>query len=155
MKAQFKASPERVYALLTDAQFLVDRCLAVGELEVDCDIEEHDDLTEIKLSRLVSRDLPGFISKLFDSRQTLKMREEWQQDSDDSWSGSYVINVQNQPVTITADFQLCSADDGCCYTIEHKVKSKVPLIGGRISKYILAETRRGCAAELEYLREQL
>jgi hypothetical protein len=155
MKTELKADAQRVYALLTDVQFLLDRCKGVGDIDANCDIEEHDDVTEIRLNRKVLRNLPGFLSRLFDSEQTLKKHEEWRQDNDESWSGSYVVDIENQPVTITAKFRLFPTDVGCCYTIEHKVKSKIPLIGGWVGKYILGLVERGCAAELEYLREQL
>jgi hypothetical protein len=155
MKTQFKSEAGRVYALLTDSRFLLDRCVGVGELEPECNIEQHEHHTEIRLKRRVVRDLPGFLSKLFDSEQTLNMREEWHQENDGSWSGSYVMDIENQPVTVTANFRLFPSDEGCCYTIEHKVKCRIPVIGGRVGKYILGQVESGCAAELEYLREQL
>ena len=73
----FTAGVERVFALLTDADFLVDRCLALGELAADCTVEDDDDEVVITLNREVERNLPAFLSRLFESRQNVEMVERW------------------------------------------------------------------------------
>jgi hypothetical protein len=157
MKADYKADTERVYSLLTDEQFLVDRCIGLGDLEAECDIEEQGDVTVIRLTRKLVRDLPVLLSKLFNPEQTLKLREEWREDEDSEGSrvGKFVIEVRNQPITIFADFRLDPTVEGCRYTIKHKVKSRIPLVGSRVNKYVLRQIEAGCKKQMEYLRNHL
>ena len=45
MEYKFQASADRVFALLTDGVYLVDRWLALGELSADCTVEDDNDET--------------------------------------------------------------------------------------------------------------
>lgn len=155
MHYEFDHDAESVFDLLTDPQFLVDRCLSLGELEADCEVEEQEDVTVVKLTRKLRRDLPRFLAKIMDPVQTMKMTEQWQPDGEGGWSGEYTFTVEGQPVTIGATFQLYPTDAGSCYSIEHRVKAKIPLIGGKVEKYIQGQAEEGCADELDYVKEQL
>jgi len=151
----FEFDTERVFNLLTDPQFLVDRCLDLGELEASCEVEQQGDTAVINLTRKLKRNLPRFLAKIMDPVQTIQMREQWQPDGEGGWNGDYTFTVQGQPVSVGARFELCSTDSGCRYSIAHRVKADIPLIGRRIEKYIQGQAEEGCAAELDYLQAQL
>lgn len=155
MYYEFDHDVESIFKLLTDPQFIVDRCLALGELDADCEVVDKGETTEIKLARKVRRDFPSFLSRLFDPVQTMQMIERWKPDSEGGWKGKITIDIDGQPVTIGANFELYPTDDGCCYSIEHWAKAKIPLIGGRVEKYILGQMVEGNTAELDYLRDHL
>ncbi len=147
----FTASVERVFALLTDADFLVDRCLALGELAADCTIEDDDDEVVITLNREVERNLPAFLSRLFESRQNVEMVERWSRRG-----GRFTLKVIGQPVTVTAQMKLrADPAGGCTYTVQHTAKANVPLIGRRLESFILGQTEAGARAELDYLATAL
>lgn len=155
MSYEFDCDVDSVAALLNDPQFLVDRCLELGELEAECEVADEGDTTVIHLTRKVERDLPAFLSKIFDPVQTLQMTEEWQSDGEGGWSGEFAIDIEGQPVSIAANFELYPTAAGSCYTIEHQVKARIPLIGGKVEKFVLRQTKDTCRAELDYLRDQL
>ncbi len=155
MHYEFEHDVERIFASLSDPQFLVDRCLELGELEAGCEIAQEGERIEISLARKVKRDLPRFLARILDPVQTMLMTECWQPDGEGGWSGDYTVEVEGHPVTITANFELYPTDDGCCYSIEHQAKAKIPLISGKVEKYVLGQATEGCTAELDYLREHL
>ena len=150
----FKHDVDTVYEVLTDPQFLVDRSLAIGELSAECDVEETDSGAVISLTREVERDLPKILAKIFDPVQILQMTETWRENGD-SWEGEWTIEVQGQPVTITGDFKLVPTAGGSRYTVGHKAKAKVPLVGKQVEKYILGQTTEGANDELAYAGEYL
>jgi hypothetical protein len=152
---EFEHNAESVFTKLTDPQFLVDRCLSLGELEASCEVEEQQDQTVVSLTRKLKSDLPRFLAKMLDPVQTMHMTEQWQSDGEGGWTGEYTFDMEGQPVCIRANFELYPTDAGCCYSIEHRVKANIPLIGGRIEKYIHGQAEQGCADELGYLQEQL
>jgi len=156
MSLQFKfdQSVDEVFELLSDPDFLVERSLALGELEADCEVEEYEDCIVIKMARTVEPEMPAFLAKIFGSTQSLDMEETWQRNGDD-WEGSYEIKVGGQPVTMEANFSLTADGDGSCYEIEHFCTAKIPLVGRKIEKQMLAETSGGATAELEYLQQKL
>jgi len=152
---EFDQDAQSVFNLLTDPQFLVDRCLELGELEASCDVEERGDSTVILLTRKVEQDLPRFFAKVFDPVQTIHMTETWQPDDSGGFAGEYTFVIEGQPISISATFELFPADNGCCYVIDHRVKAKVPVIGGRIEKYIQGQAAEGCVSELECAQQSL
>ena len=151
---EFEHDVQSVYEALTDPQFLVDRCLALGELSAECDVEEGEESTVVNLTREVSRDLPSILARVFDSVQLMDMREDWCPDGE-GWRGSWKMEVRGQPVTITASFELQPAAKGCRYSVSHSVKAKIPLVGGRLEKYILGQTADGASDELAYVGDYL
>lgn len=152
---EFEHDVESVFNLLTDPEFLVDRCLELGELEASCDINQQGDTTVVKLTRKLERELPGFLAKMMDPVQTMNIKEQWQSDTEDGWVGEYIFEVEGQPVSISAKFELYPTDMGSCYSIEHKASAKIPLVGRKIEKFIHTQAEEGCTAELDYLRDQL
>ena len=152
---EFEHDVEGVYTLLTDPDFLVERCLALGEMDASCEVDKKNKLTHVKLTRKRETPLPGFLAKIMDPVQTMHIAERWQNDGEDGWAGEYTFEIEGQPVSIGAKFELYPTDLGCCYSIEHHASAKVPLIGGRIEKFIQAQAETGCTKELDYLREKL
>jgi hypothetical protein len=155
MHYEYDQDVQSVFELLTDPDFLVDRCLELGELEASCEVEENGEDTIINLTRTVERDLPRVLAKVFDPVQTIRMTETWVPDGPDAYKGRYTFEVVGQPVTIRATFELYQTDDGCCYAIDHSVKAKVPLIGSQVEKFIRGQVVDGCQAEMEYVEQQL
>lgn len=150
----FDQDVNTVFNLITDPDFIVERCVALGEVEADCDVEDYEDKTVVTIRRVVSRDLPAFLAKLFDTQQTLKMVETWNKDGE-NWQGEYRVDVEGQPVTVTAKFSLEAKGSGSLYRIQHKAKANIPLIGGKVEKFILGNTESGAGAELEYTQNAL
>ena len=116
---------ERVYALLTDKTFLAERIEAVGE-----------DPPTIKIS---------------DDR----LAGELVHHDGDGWSGSYLIEFDGVPGHVAADFDLYPTDDGCVYSITHKPRVTVPVIGKTLEKILASQVEDGCDAEIDYLVEAL
>ncbi|MEH6592890.1 MAG: DUF2505 domain-containing protein [Halioglobus sp.] len=155
MNYEFEQDADSVFNLLTDPDFLVDRCLDLGELEASCEVEEQTDVTVITLTRKMERDLPRFLKGMVDSLQTIHMTEKWKPEGEGGWKGEYIFEMEGQPVTVRAKFELYPTDAGCCYSIKHQAKAKIPLIGGRIEKYICAQAAEGCTKELDYAQKKL
>ena len=146
---KFRANIDQVFALLTDAEYLVDRCLELGELSADCTVEDDNDEIVITLSREVERNLPSFLARLFDSRQKIEMIERWK-DKGNIRHGSYVLKVEGQPIVLEAEMHLkADGNDSCTYTISHSAKAQMPLIGRRVESFIVSQTESGARAELD------
>jgi hypothetical protein len=65
------------------------------------------------------------------------------------------LKVREQPVTVTATFELTPTDSGCSYSVSHRVTAKVPFVSGQVQKYVMTQTAKGATDELEYLRNYL
>ena len=150
---EFSASVERLYELLTDPDFLVERSTVLGE-DCEAEVEKHDDETIIKLKRVVTRDLPAFLAKMFNPQQTINMTETWRPDGE-GWEGDFTMTVEGQPVTIGGSFTLKPSKKGCVYTVSHTCKAKIPLVGGKVEKFVLGQTGDGARDELNFAEKKL
>lgn len=151
---QFDQDLDTVWARLQDPDFRVERSLALGELSADCEIEDFGDSLTVAMEREVSRELPSVLAKVFNPKQTLNFQEEWQADGD-GWSGTMQITIKGQPVVISAEMALQPQGDGCEYRVSHRCKAKIPLVGGKVEKFVLSQTDDGAVAELDYLKKAL
>jgi hypothetical protein len=154
VKFEFEHDVQTVYATLTDPDFLVDRCLALGELSAECDVEENDDETMVNLVREIQRDLPTVLARVFGSVQVTEMRERWV-PCEGGWRGAWKLSVHDQPVTVFGDFELLATPRGCRYSVSHRARAAIPLLGKQVEKFILGQTSGGANDELAYLRDYL
>ncbi|WP_372749354.1 DUF2505 family protein, partial [Litorivivens sp.] len=63
--------------------------------------------------------------------------------------------VEGQPVTIGGKFTLKPSKKGCVYSVSHTCKAKIPLVGGKVEKFVLGQTGDGAVAELEFAERSL
>ena len=151
---QYDQDVDTVFELLTDPDYLVERCEALGESNIDCEITEYDDKTVIEMSRDVERELPSALAKLFSSTQTIKVVEEWEDDGDGK-SGKTTMDIVGQPASILATFSLQPTDDGCEYIYDMKAKVKIPIVGKKVEKFILSQVAEDVPKEIEYNQKKL
>jgi len=152
---KFKSSIATVFDRLTDADYLVDRALELGELSADCTVEDDNDGVVITMTREVQQQLPSFLARLFDARQTVELTERWK-GKGNTRHGSYSLRIVGQPVTVEADIRLKSdPGGGCSYAITHKAKAQIPLIGRRVESFILSQAEEGARMELQHLETNL
>lgn len=154
VKFDYEQDLQTVLDALTDPEFLVDRCLALGELSAECEAEEDEQGITLNLVREIQRDMPRALAKVFGSTQVTDMTEQWWPDGD-GWSGHWTMNVRGQPVTIKADFALQPQGNGCRYSVSHSAKAMIPLLGRQVEKFILSQTAGGARDELTYLQDYL
>lgn len=154
IQSDFEHGVEAVHKAMTDPEFLVGRNLALGEISAEYDVIEENDGTTVTGVREVRRILPGVLAKLFDPVSIMDMTENWQAKGD-GWTGDWTLDVREQPVSVTARFELMPTSTGCSYSVSHQAKAKIPFMSGQVEKYVLGQTAKGATDELEYLRNYL
>jgi hypothetical protein len=153
MEKKFSAPADQVFQKLTDPKWLSARCLALGELSADVKARKTGGIV-LTSKRRVRRELNPMISKVLNPETDLEFDEHWTVDGERR-HGHYTMQIVGKPVTVTAEFELVPQGKGCVYRIEHKAKVRVPIIGGVVEKFVLEQTRQGCADELDYLADDL
>ena len=144
-----------VFELLTDPDFLVARSIGIGEDSADCEVEEDEDgKVYVTMNRAVTRDLPAFLAKLFSAKQNLTMKETWQQVGA-NWVGKGEYTIEGQPVNIKTDVTLKADGNACVYSVKYTPKAKIPMIGGKVEKYIKGNCEEGSTKEMDFLVAKL
>lgn len=150
----FDADAETVAALMTDPDFVVDRCLAIGELSAECHSEEDDGTVTLHTTRVARQELPGFLTKLVGEEQTLTVHEIWHA-SDGGHRGRYTVKSARAPIEIEGRFTLRPDGEGSLYRVEHRFHVPIPLIAGRIEKVLRRQITATVEAELDYAADRL
>ncbi|CAA0108607.1 Uncharacterised protein [BD1-7 clade bacterium] len=145
---------DTVIDMLCDPDFLVERSIDLGELSADAEVEEEGSKIIISMRREVTRDLPKFLAKLFNPQQVLHLTETWQQVGD-NFVGKSEFTVEGQPVKVNTDMTLKPSGDGCEYTISYKAKADIPLVGGKVEKFIVSNCEEGTQKEIDFLTKRL
>lgn len=155
LEFKFSHSADDVFDLFCDPDFLVDRSMALGEVSADAEIDEDDNgKVTITMRREVKRDLPSFLAKVFNPQQVINLTEEWQQIGD-NYKGKGVFTVEGQPVTVKTDMQLIADGDSSVFSISYSAKAKIPMIGGKVEKFIHGNCVDGTQKEMEFTAERL
>ena len=147
---KYAATPEAVFALLTNAKWLEQRCLDLGELSASVKAKKTAKGAQLTMVRRIRRDLPSLVAKVLKAETDMTIEEQWTHDGD-GYAGSLTIELAGQPVKLSGEFTLKAAGKGSVYSIRHAAKCGVPLIGGAVEKFALGQVEAGCADELEYL----
>lgn len=150
----FTQSADDVFALFSDPDFLVERSLALGEESAEVEVEESGSKVIITMRREVVRDLPKFLAKLFNPRQVLHVTETWQKIGE-NYIGKSEFTVEGQPVKVNTSTSIKSTDEGCEFTISYKAKANIPLVGGKVEKFIITNCEEGTQKEVEFTQSRL
>jgi len=137
---------DTVFQLMTNRDELTKRCEALGERNVQVEVDESGGVTKTQIVREVERELPGFAKRLLKPKNTLVEREEWR-SVEGRYEGKGQLKIVGTGATIDSTIRLSPSGAGCVYEIDLEVTAKAPLIRKKIEAFV------GDTA-LESLREQ-
>ena len=132
----YAATPDEVFAVLSDARFQEAKCKATAAIKYNASVKTVGDRTVITTERILpSDDLPDFARSMVG--ETLKVTEtqDWGPASDDgSRQGTVEMNVAGAPISLKGTLGLKPGGSGTIETLDSDLKAKIPLIGGKIEK---------------------
>jgi hypothetical protein len=88
---------------LADADFLVDRKVALGNIDSECEVEETDSNLLIKMKRTRELDLPDFLTNVLGGNPVFSTEEQWKV-VEDHFKGSSTTVVGGQSGTVCTEF---------------------------------------------------
>lgn len=157
VREHFAAEVERMFALVTDPAFLRRRAEAIGEKEVVVEVDRNQggQLT-IQIAREVEQSLPSFMKKLFSGRQRLVDRQTWSSQGAAQISDWTVQLGEGKRIQLRGRLTLApGAAGGCDYTESFSASASIPLVGGRVEKFVLGETEASIRKQIEFTRREL
>ena len=152
----FSHSVDRVFDESMTKDYLESRASWVVTDEVTAEVsDEPNGGRKAVADRYVIRNYPKVFGNLFPQRQLMIHTETWQPDGDGGYTGSYTCDVQDAPVLVEGEMTLKPVGDGCELRTLHTITAKMPIIGKRVEKYILGQTRAQYWDQLNYLDMRL
>lgn len=149
---RFPHSAERVFNESTTKDYLECRARWVVTDEVTAEVSDQPDGGRKAVAdRYVIRHYPKVFGNLFPQRQLMIHTEVWEPDGDGGYRGAYTCDVQDAPVLVEGEMTLRPVRGGCELRTWHTITARMPIIGKRVEKYILGQTRAQYGDQLHYL----
>lgn len=94
-----------------------------------------DGTFNIKISRLITVDLPGFAKRVLKPTNTVISTDEWRDNGDGTYGGNFVLETIGAPVEIKGVTKITPNGDRTDYRVAIELKVNVPLVGGKIANW--------------------
>jgi hypothetical protein len=156
VRAHFAEDIERMFALVTDPDFLRRRAEALGEKEIDIAVDREGGQLKIQITREVEQSLPSFMKKLFSGRQRLVDRQAWASEGGAHVSDWTVQLGDSKRLQLRGRLTLApGAGGGCDYIESFSASASIPLVAGRVEKFVLGETEASIRKQIDFTRKEL
>lgn len=156
VRHHFVEDVERMFALVTDPDFLRRRAEACGEKEIQVEVDRAGGQLRIQITREVEQTLPSFMKKLFSGRQRLVDRQTWSHEGGAHISDWTVQLGEGKRIQLRGRLTLApAAGGGCDYIESFSAAASVPLVAGRIEKFVLGETEASIRKQIDFTRKEL
>ena len=154
LSASYDATPEEVFAIVTDATFREQACEKTKALSYDVQVTESGGDTIVRVSReMPSDDVPDIARKFVGQTLTMVQTETWHAAAaDGSRRADVVGEISNTPVTLKGTASI-SGDGQAVQAIDLDVKVAVPLIGKKMEPFVVDAIRSGLQKEHELARD--
>ena len=155
----YSATPQRVFAMLTDAEFQNRKCIATGALSHSVSISTEGDRTIIINHRQMPTDgFPDFVKSMVGATLAVTETQVWGPPSHDGGrEGSIKVDLGSAPLDLVGVLALAPAGQGSLESVDANLKAKIPLIGGKIEKAAAPAIESAISVEREtgqtWLRE--
>jgi hypothetical protein len=137
--------------MFCDPEFLRAKLEATHAVEfevVEC-AETPEGGFRIVTNRTVQADIPGFAKKFFKPDTAMTQTEDWGPDAGGTRSGTWAIEPHGVPVSVSTSgtTRLESAGSGSVQLIDARIKVGVPLVGGKLERFVFDQAKKTMDAE--------
>jgi hypothetical protein len=155
LSASYDATPEEVFAIVTDATFREQACEKTKALSYDVQVSESGGDTIVRVSReMAATDIPDMARKFVGQTLTVVQTETWHPAAaDGSRAADVVGEIANTPVTLKGTASISAGGAQTVQTIDLDVKVAVPLIGKKMEPFVVDAVRSGLQKEHDLGRE--
>ncbi|MEM9056883.1 MAG: DUF2505 domain-containing protein, partial [Pseudomonadota bacterium] len=98
---------------------------------------------------------PAALKSFIGEWSMLRQEESWQGDEGDEYYNELEISSPSVPVSITGVMTLSGDEESCVNDIEISVKCSIPLVGGKLEKFVAGDVATNLDAEFDFITEYL
>jgi Protein of unknown function (DUF2505) len=132
---EYTRDPDTVARLLQDPEFIRYRAADGGERNVEVTVRASPDGVRVVVARDKEVDLPAFAKHLFTPANRVVDDITWHHDGQ-HWVGEYTIEVVGIPGEVKGKSKLLPTPAGTQYVSSFEVTARIPLIGGKLEKFV-------------------
>lgn len=133
----YPASPDRVFAMISDETFVARKAAATGALSHEADVAHDDGRVTVHLRRVMPPHVPDFVRKLVGDTIDLEQVDVWEPAAPDGTRhGTFSVKIAGAPVSVNGTLLLAPEDGGTVETVEAAVKAAIPFVGGKVEQSV-------------------
>ena len=129
---RYDATPEQVWDMLLNEEFVQEKCTAAGATEVSVETLQEDGGTTLVCRRVLPAKLPGFAKKFVGDSITITETQRWKDPSGESRSAEYLADFGDNPISMQGTITVEPDGDGTLVRSVAQVKCTVAFVGGKI-----------------------
>ncbi|TQM62358.1 DUF2505 domain-containing protein [Humibacillus xanthopallidus] len=135
-RIDYAAAPAAVFAMLTDTDFQVAKCIEAGSERHESAVTPAGDGARVVTQRdLPAHHLPDFARSIVGDTLSVTETYDWSAPaSDGGRDGTLVVEVAGAPVALRAKVRLVPSASSTAMTIDGDLKASIPLLGGKVEK---------------------
>ena len=151
LSASYDATPEEVFAIVTDTTFREQACEKTKALSYNVEVTKSGSDTVVMVRREMPSDgVPDFAKKFVGETLTLVQTETWHAaKADGSRNADVSGEIVNTPVTLKGTASITGAGGQAVQAIDLDVKVAVPLIGKKMEPFVVDAIRSGLQKEYD------
>jgi len=149
----FSAGAEEIFSFITDPQSLVNRCMALGSVDAECQSDEAD-LPLITTTRVEKAEVPAIMKKIVGQQQNMQTIEQWS-ETEESYDSQSTTTIAGTPIEISVTQSLYNTQSGSQIIIDMVVTAKIPLIGKKIEPMVATKVRKEILKQFDYVEKAL
>ena len=146
-RLDYEATPDDVFAMITDKSFREDVCKAAGALSwsVEVATDGAGSGAAVTVRRVMPAEVPDMVKKLVGETIEVVQTEQWEPAEGSARQAEVLVEIADQPAKMIGTATIEADGAGAVLAIEGDIKVAIPLLGGKLEK----EVARGIRAALQ------
>ena len=153
----YAATPDRVFALFGDPEFLSARLTAGGGLDPAVVSQESDKTSATLVTRqgIPASALPSMVSNFIQGDPSTQRTETWTANEAGGYTAAWSVTIKGAPASLKGTMTLAADGDGSVLRIDGSANVPVPLFGGKIEKVVVEQIAELLVKEEKFTQEYL
>lgn len=156
MATEYEGTPAQVHVAFCDKQYWLARLAASGADDAALEafrVGDDGGVDVVTTQVLRAQRLPGIVHQFHHGDLEIRRAETWTSLADEGSEASVAGSIVRAPVTLSGEARLSPVDQRALLTFRATVEVRIPLVGGKMEKFIGAQLVNLLAAEQQFTTE--
>ena len=145
-----------VYAQFSDPDFYLAKFEGVGAQSVEVvSSRKEDGVFAVETTRDVPLEVPGALKSLLGGTTTIVQAEEWTEVDESEYANQLDMSSDGVPANMSGTMRLYATDAGCVNVVTITIDCSIPLVGGKLERFIGGTTADQLAEEYAFIQAYL
>lgn len=156
MATEYEGTSAQVHAAFCDKQYWLARLAASGADDAALEafrVGDDGGVDVVTTQVLRAQRLPGIVHQFHHGDLEIRRAETWTSLADEGSEASVAGSIVRAPVTLSGEARLSPVDQRALLTFRATVEVRIPLVGGKMEKFIGTQLVNLLTAEQQFTTE--